>query len=136
MVIFSILALRNLRSRRVRWIQPVSLQTTQTMEKEKQKSKRNVQLIRLSLLQVLVFSLLNAPWTAFAMFVLMAKMETFGFFNYILMNSFLNGIGIAFLYIYGSVGATLIDVLCCSICFRLHSLYIRSLQTHFGLNAN
>lgn len=140
MVIFSFLALGNLRSRSVRQIQPVSIPTTQTAEttqvnqtakNENHRSKRNVQLIRLSLLQVLVFTFLNTPWTVFATFMLAAKADSFGLLNYMLLSGFLSGIGVVCLYIYGSVlpAFTLLhmkaNIFSCLLYFRSHSLSIR-----------
>ncbi|CAF1151643.1 unnamed protein product [Adineta steineri] len=104
MIIFSILTLHNLRLNSIRRIQPSIMQhTLVTVPERQRRSKRNTQFLRLSLLQVLVFIILNSGWTVFAIFSAVSKPATLGLFNTILLVSFLQGFGITLLYIYGTV---------------------------------
>ena len=104
MIVFSFLSLHNLRSNVVHQILPSTMQQVRTgISGRAPRPKRNGQLMRLSLVQVLVFVVLNSGWTTFALFVLLAKPATFGALNLQLITVFVNSIGFTLLYIYGAV---------------------------------
>jgi hypothetical protein len=145
--IFSILTLRNVRSSANRQIHPTQTTLASRLDPStaarpvvhppQQRFKRDFQLIRLSLFQIMVYLLLNSLWSVFPLYVF--KVNTQGsaltFDQHNLMQ-FLHGIALNLLYTYMAVGLFIlvsIPILLLFV-FRQHSSCTHWLRAHFAKN--
>ena len=110
MTVFSILTVINVRSRTKRQIQPsltntsMSVQTRTTTASSEQSSrqrfKQNIQLVRLSLLQVMLYFLLNSIWSLLPLYIFLTTSRGIVTINEQLTILFLGRLGLNLLYTY------------------------------------
>jgi hypothetical protein len=145
-IIFGALTLRNVRSSVRRKINPThmnlpsrlnasSVTAGSVVNPSRQRSKGDFQLIRLSLIQILVYLLLNSLWSVFPLYVF--KINTQGTWltmDQIYTMQFLHGFALNLLYTYMAVSLFIlisIPILFLFV-FRQHSSCTHSLRAYFA----
>ncbi|CAF2580654.1 unnamed protein product [Rotaria sp. Silwood2] len=112
MSIFSLLTVFNVRSRLMRQIQPTKtdasrsqIQSTVTSNAQfsYQRFKGNMQLVRLSLLQVTFYLMLNSVWSIIPLYSFLAGAQAMMNINQQMMTLFLGRIGLNLLFTYASI---------------------------------
>lgn len=113
MTVFSVLTVVNVRSRINRQTEPIQTNLsihTQTQQAtmsnaqcSRQQFKRNIQLIRLSLLQVILYVLLNSVWSLFPLYTFLTTRQPLVSITQQMTNLFLGRLGLNLLFTYAAV---------------------------------
>jgi hypothetical protein len=113
MILSSVWTVFNVHSRVNRQIQPAAPNTCTATERQQtitvnaqslhQRSRRNIQLVRLSLLQVLLYLLLNSVWSAFPVYTFFTTGPGIISLNQQLTLSFFGRLGLNLLFTYAAV---------------------------------
>lgn len=111
MIVFSCLTVFNVRSRVIRQIQPTQVilsihtetQQTNMSNASRQLFKYNIQLVRLSILQVIFYFLLNTTWSINALYQLLIGVQGMMNINQQLTIVFLGRLGLNLLFTYTAV---------------------------------
>jgi hypothetical protein len=113
MSVFSVLTVLNVRSRINRQVHPAAtnlsilIETQQTMmsnaESSRKLLKKNIQLVRLSLLQVIIYLLLNSVWSIIPLYSFSVGAQAMMTINQQMMVLFLGRIGLNLIFTYAAV---------------------------------
>ena len=112
MIVFTLMTLFNIRRSTRRVIHPenndVTSRRTSTIlqnHQHEQRVKRDTQLVRLSILQVLIFVVLNSVWTAYPLVNFISEKSGYFIFGGDLdgIVTFLGNFGMNLIYVYASV---------------------------------
>ena len=111
MSVFSLLTLQNLRTRRVLGIfsansiaaHPIATATIIHHSTSHRRGRRDIHLVRLSVIQVVAFLIFNSGWCVYPLYLFITSSRGIRTLDERLLSAFLVGIGINLLYTYAAV---------------------------------